>query len=235
MTDRLIPIYAMFALLALSGCNNQPVRDPEFAATAPRPVAAPAPVNGAIFQAGYAKPLFEDLRARHVGDLLTVQLVEETVASKSAETKVDKDNTTTITNPTLLGAAMQFNLPPLVPLASRLDNTLQTTLVGDRAFDGAGESKQNNSITGSVTVTVSEVLVNGNLVVQGEKLITLNQGHEHVRFSGIVRPADIDSDNTVVSTKVANARIIYAGQGQIADAGVMGWMARFFSGPYFPF
>ncbi len=225
----------LLAAAALTGCNNQPIRDPEFAAVPPRPVAAPAPSNGGIFQAGYSKPLFEDLKAMQVGDLLTVQLVEATGASKTAETKVDKDDTTTIANPTLLGSAVQFNLPPFVPLASRLNNSLQTTLSAEREFAGGGESTQTNSISGSITVTVSEVLANGNLVVQGEKLITLNQGHEHVRFSGIVRRADIDASNTVESTKVANARIIYAGQGQIADAGAMGWLARFFNGFYFPF
>lgn len=226
----------MALAVSTAGCNTAPTRDPEFAPVRPRPTIAPAPQNGAIYQAGYNIVLFEDIRARRVGDILTVTLNEQTDASKSAETTMDKDTTTTVTNPTLFGSAVQFNAPAFLPLASTTDNTLETTLGTSHAFDGSGESTQSNRLTGDITVTVAEVLPNGDLVVQGEKLLTLNQGHEHIRLSGTVRQTDISADNSVSSTKIANARIVYAGQGgPVADSNVLGWLARFFVSAFFPF
>lgn len=226
----------ILAALALGGCNTGIVRDPEFATVRPRPVLPPEPQGGSIYQAGFNMVLFEDLRARRVGDVLTIELEEEIDAEKSAETTVEKDTSTTIANPTVLGAPVQFNTPGFLPLASSSDNTLATELSSSNSFEGTGESTQSNRLTGQISVTVAEVLPNGDLVVQGEKLITLTEGHEHVRISGTVRQADIRSDNTVSSSKVANARIEYAGQGgAVASANVIGWLARFFVSAFFPF
>ena len=220
----------------LSGCNSAPVRDPKFASVRPRPLVAPPPENGAIYQAGFSRVLFEDLRARRVGDILTITLNEATNASKSSETTVDKATNTSVTNPTVLGSAVQFGAPGFLPLASTTNNTLATTLTSDHSFAGSGDTAQSNSLTGDISVTVAEVLPNGDLVVQGEKLLTLTEGHEHIRFSGTVRQSDIAADNTVVSTRVANARIIYAGEGgAVADANILGWLARFFVSAFFPF
>lgn len=224
-----------FAIL-LTGCNSAPIRDPEFASVRPRPIQPPVPENGAIYQAGFSLLLFEDLRARRVGDILTITLDEATNASKSAETTVDKDTTTSVTNPTLLGSSIQFGAPAFLPLASTTNNTLTTNLTSEHSFAGSGETAQSNRLTGDISVTVAEVLPNGDLVVQGEKLLTLTEGHEHVRFSGTVRQSDIAADNTVLSTRVANARIIYAGEGgAVADANILGWLASFFVSAFFPF
>ena len=227
-------------VVALAGCNSTPTRDPDFAAMRPSPVVPPPSRGGAIYQAGYEMVLFEDQRARRVGDILTIRLLEKTDASKKAETKLDKTNNTTIANPTILGSSPLFDVQGVpfgnkLPLASTTGNTLETNLSSDHEFDGSGESSQSNSLDGEITVTVAEVLPNGYLVVQGEKLLTLNRGHEHIRFSGIVRPADIASDNSVPSTKVADARIIYGGQGEVADSNAIGWIARFFISALLPF
>jgi len=170
-----------------------------------------------------------------VGDLLTVTLDERTDAEKTAETETTKETSARIANPTLLGSPVEFDTPGILPLASRRDNSLETSVSAEHEFEGETESTQSNRLRGSIAVTVAEVLPNGDLVVQGEKLITLTDGHEHVRLSGIVRQADIAPDNTVSSTKVGNARIEYAGQGAGADANVMGWLARFFVSAFFPF
>ena len=232
----LMSILVMVVAGLLSGCNSAPVRDPEFASVRPRPIQPPPAQNGAIYQAGFSVVLFEDLRARRVGDILTITLNEATNASKSAETTVDKDTSTSVTNPTLLGSSVQFGVPSFLPLADVTNNTLATTLDSDHSFAGSGETAQSNSLTGDISVTVAEVLPNGDLVVQGEKLLTLTEGHEHVRFSGTVRQSDIAADNTVASTRVANARIIYAGEGgAVADANILGWLARFFVSAFFPF
>ena len=226
----------LLLLTVLGGCNTTPSRDPEFAAVRPRPVEPPASSGGGVYQAGHSLVLFEDLRARRVGDILTIALNERTAASKSADTEFDKSTSTTITNPTVLGSPVLFGVPGALPLASTSDNTLESSLSSSNEFEGGGQSSQSNSLTGDITVTVAEVLPNGDLFVQGEKILTLTEGHEHIRISGTVRQVDISPDNTVTSTRVANARIIYAGEGGgVADSNIAGWLARFFVSAFFPF
>lgn len=221
-------------LLLLSGCATvQPPRD-SYRPTYP-PVAAPPPqANGAIYQAGYSMALFEDLKARRVGDTITVVLQEKTQASKDAKTETSKDNSVNIDNPTLLGSELKFDTP-FLPHADGRSSNLGTSLGSNQEFTGEGSSSQGNSLTGNITVTIAEVLPNGNLVVRGEKWLTLNQGDEYIQISGIVRPFDIKSDNTILSSQVADARITYSGEGMVADSNKMGWMSRFFASVIWPF
>jgi flagellar L-ring protein precursor FlgH len=230
--------FQVLATLAavLIGCNTAPKRDPNFAAQLPA-VREPAAqgATGAIYQPGYDTALFEDLRARRIGDLLTVKLVESTNATKEATTNTDREQTTTIENPTVFGTTPQFDLPSSLPLASTDDNTLETSVSSDHEFEGTADSSQSNSLTGDITVTVADVFPNGNLFIRGEKRLNLNQGNEYVKIAGIVRPVDIGADNTVPSTKIADATIVYAGDGALADANKLGWLARFFISAVFPF
>jgi len=228
---------AGFGLAAsmLAGCNTVPVRDPSYSAT--YPVAFEQPVqarNGSIYQTGYDVTYFEDIKARRVGDILTIQLVESTNASKSSSTDIDRAQTTTVTNPTVLGAVPQFNLPGILPLTPTKNNSLESSLGASQEFGGGADSAQSNSLSGDITVTIADVLPNGNLVVRGEKRLNLNQGNEYVKISGIVRPHDITTANTVLSTKVADATIVYSADGASADANKMGWLARFFVSDWFP-
>lgn len=221
--------------LLLGGCAALPAHDKSYASTPPRP-AVIAPENaGSIYQPGHSVALFEDLKARRVGDTLTIVLSESTSASKNAKTNTKKENSVDIANPTILGSSPQFNAPGFIPLASNRNNTLETGIDSTKEFKGEADSSQGNSLRGNVTVTVAEVLPNGNLVVRGEKRLTLNQGDEYVRISGIVRPIDIRSDNSVPSSQVADARIIYTGTGALADTNSMGWLARLFNSGWWPF
>lgn len=230
---RLLTLLVLASLVA--GCNTAPVRDPAYAPVRPV-IAPPAPIgNGAIYQTGYERSWFEDMRARRVGDMLTVKLAEKTDAKKEATTSVKKDNTTSITNPTILGSTPQFNTLSVLPLASNTDNTLAFNLQSANDFSGEGESEQKNELTGDITVTVIEVLPNGYLMVRGEKRIGINQGNEYLRLSGIVRPADIDSTNTVLSNRLADPTIVYVGDGAVADSNAIGWLAKFFVSALFPF
>lgn len=222
--------------LFAAGCSTSPAKlaSEGFETVRPPYVSPPPQQQGGIFQAGYNMSLYEDMRARRVGDIITVILTESTNASKQASTSTSKDTSIDIANPTLFGRELRFDLPR--PFNSAKQNaTLETGVESSNAFDGEGDSAQSNSLTGNVTVTVAEVLPNGNLIVQGQKRITINQGDELVRFSGIVRPQDISSDNTVLSTKVANARIAYVGEGMLADANSQGWLGRFFNSKWWPF
>ena len=225
----------ILAAIAMSGCNTTPKRDPMFAPVRPAYVQPQVVNNGAIYQAGQEKAWFEDMRARRVGDLITVKLVEKTEGSKEANSEIKKSQDTTIANPTIWGSTPQFSVPGIIPLASNSNNTLETSVSSTSNFKGEGDADQSNELTGSVTVTVVEVLPNGYLVVRGEKRIGINQGNEYVKLSGIVRPADIDSTNTVESTKIGDATILYVGDGQVADSSVMGWLSKFFISAIMPF
>ena len=219
-----------FMLLAaggavLAGCASQPpmVSDPTFAAVLePEPRMLEPKRNGAIFHPELHGGLFGDQKAFQVGDVLTVMLQENTDASKSAKATTNKGDNAEFKVSRLFGAP---------------DNTLgnmNANIQGTRSFSGSGEAAQKNKLSGSITVTVARVLPNGNLVIQGEKFIGINQGLEFVRLSGVVRPADVARDNTVPSTRVANARIQYGGEGALNDANTQGWLGRFFNSPFFP-
>ncbi|MDH5693477.1 MAG: flagellar basal body L-ring protein FlgH [Gammaproteobacteria bacterium] len=220
-------VIALLLVLFAVGCSMNPPApaDPEFAPIRPI-VAAPPPIeDGSLYQTGYGMSLFSDVSAKRVGDVITVILQENTNASKSTSTQTQKESNVDIPVPTIFGQGITY----------KGQNILSANLESDRGFSGQGDSSQSNRLTGRVTVTVSEVLANGYLVVQGEKRLTLNQGSEHIRFSGIVRPADIRSDNTVLSSTVANAQIIYGGTGALADASSPGWLSRFLNSPWWPF
>lgn len=231
-------LIATAILVQLSGCMNDKKafpNDPNYAPTPPRQMPAPRVQNGAIYQAGYDKPLFSDRKARQIGDLLTIRLVEQTQMNKAANTKTDRTTTAAVTNPTILGSSPQFNAPAILPLASNQNNTLETNFSSNDHLDAKAISDQQNKLTGNITVTVSDVLSNGNLVIRGEKWLTLNQGDEFIRFTGIVRPEDIDSNNQVDSTRVGNARITYSGGGEVADSNAKPWFVKFFTGMLWPF
>ena len=181
--------------------------------------------NGAIYQDGRDIALFENAIAHRVGDPITIRLEEATTASKTATTSTKKASSAALPGPTLLGKPVTIHGTPI--LSASLGDTSQ--------FDGAGSSAQSNTLKGDVTVTVARRLENGNLFVRGEKWLTLNQGREYVRIQGIVRPIDIGPDNSISSTKVANAAIAYGGKGALADATAPGWLSRFFNSPYMPF
>ena len=226
---------AYLAVAMFSGCASQaPPRD-NYRPTLPPAYTSIEPVGGSIYQASGDVRLFEDVKARRIGDVITVLLQESTSASKSAKTSTDKDQETAIANPTFFGASPQFNLPGFIPLDSNRDNTLQQNLEAARSFEGEADSSQSNSLTGAITVTISDVLPNGNLVVRGEKWLTLNQGEEFIQISGIVRPQDVGTNNTVLSSQIGDARITYSGEGVLAESNEMGWLARFFNHPVWPF
>jgi flagellar L-ring protein precursor FlgH len=226
------PLIALSLALLLIGCQSAPTRDTAFAPAEPTmPPAAPQG-NGAIYQAGYEQNWFENNTAHRVGDLLTVRLVESTDASASNSSAVDKSNSTSISNPTLLGNSPSFGIPGV---NGNGRSNLAFGLDSSHSFSGNGDMAQSNALTGSITVMVYQVLPNGYLRVRGEKRIGMNSGNEYVRLSGIVRPADIDNTNSIASTRVADATLEYKGDGQVADASVMGWMAKFFISSLMPF
>lgn len=231
----LIPVLIVLLGL-LSGCNSNTVkRDPAYAAVRPVPVEQQENFDGAIFDARNNISLFEDYRARRVGDILTVRLEEQTDAEKESETTVSKNNNTSIANPTIFGVQPQFSLPSQLPLNNTSNNNLAFGFGSETDFEGEGESEQNNLLSGNISVSVVEVLPNGNMIVRGEKVITINQGNEYIRLSGMISPRDIEADNSISSVRIADAQISYVGDGPTQDANVMGWLSRFFASALMPF
>jgi flagellar L-ring protein precursor FlgH len=193
-----------------------------------QPVELPAysePESGAIYAVGRDIRLFEDRKANRIGDILTVRLVEQTNASKSSQTSTDKSTETTLANPTVFGTVLTNKGIPL----------FGGSLSGDQQFEGKGSSSQSNSLAGDITVTVVDRLPNGNLLIRGEKWVTLNQGQEFIRLSGIIRPDDIQPDNSLLSTRIANAKITYSSKGVLAAANRMGLISRFFHSILHPY
>jgi flagellar L-ring protein precursor FlgH len=181
---------------------------------------ATGPQNGAIFQPQYAAyanyvPLFEDRRARNIGDTLTILINEKVSASKRATTAADRKG------------GMSFVVPE-IQLGTKSYPGGSIKANSNNEFEGGGDSAANNVFTGAIAVTVIEVLPNGNLVVSGEKQIGINQGSEFIRLSGVVNPTFILAGNQVSSTTVADARLEYRGSGYIDEAQTMGWLARVF-------
>lgn len=222
-------------LLTATACQSQLKRDPEFAAVRPPLPPAQPEANGSIYHSGFDMRFFEDVKARRVGDILVVQLVENTDSTKSNETTVNKSTSTTIDNPTIFGTSPEFSLPGFFPLANTKDVNLDTSLSSNHSFSGDSSSDQSNQLNGTIAVSVVEVLPNGNMIVRGEKRMTLNQGNEYIRISGIVRPTDVLANNTVLSTQIADATITYTGEGSGNDSNVLGWLAKFFISAILPF
>ena len=216
--NRISTMLVLGATLA-SGCSVIVGEQPGSYAAAAPVVASPVRAeSGAIWNTSRSLTLFDDLKARQVGDTLTIRLAERTQASKSASTDASRESNIELPSPTLLGGTVTRNGDDI------LNNDVEST----QEFTGEGTSSQSNRLDGSITVTVAEVLPNGNLYVRGEKWLTLNQGEEYVQVAGIVRPSDISADNSVPSFKVADARITYSGNGVVGDANKPGLLARLF-------
>ena len=217
----------VLVILLTAGCasNASKARNhPEFSITYPV-IEKPLPSDtGSIFQSSRSMSLFIDEKARRVGDIILVQLSERTNATTSASSSTNKSSSSDSTVAALLGRGVTRGGVPLLGL----------DLESEKEFAGGGDSTQSNSLTGTIAVTVSDVMANGYLVVRGEKLISINQGDEYVRLSGIIRPQDIDSSNMVASSQLANAQIVYGGNGPINSANEMGWLDRILQSSWWP-
>ena len=210
---------SVLALVALAACAlvpKEPITQQPMTARPPAP-----PLNsaspGAIYNAGYAgRPLFEDQRPRNTGDIITIVIAENVNATKSSAANAARN------------ASEPFAVPVTPGLFGGLFHNTNLSASGSNGFNGAGGASAANTFNGTLTVTVTGVLPNGNLEVSGEKQMLINQGNEFVRFSGVVNPTTISGTNTVFSTQVADAKIEYSAKGYIDESQQMGWLQRFF-------
>ena len=194
------------------------------------PEVSPAERGGSLYAVATEMTLFEDVKASRRGDIVNVILAEKNTAKKSSDTSISKTNEATLNNP-VLGGSERSEVGTLWGRGFNLGFGLDS----EQSFSGQSGSNQSNQLSGSIAVMVIEELPRGNLLIQGEKWITLNQGNEFIRIRGVVRKADISSNNTILSTLIADARISYSGTGAPAHANSMGWLSRFFNSALQPF
>ncbi|MGQ8366361.1 flagellar basal body L-ring protein FlgH [Glaciecola sp. 1036] len=218
-------IASYFVVGCSSTSTEAPIADdPFFAPATPIYKREEIAETGSLFTQAAANSLYSDVKARRVGDIITVALRENTNASKSAGTVTSK--------------ASNVDVQPILGLGNnpiRIGNeAIQFGMNSSNDFSGDAQANQSNSLQGNISVTVVEVMPNQNLVIRGEKWLTLNSGDEYIRLTGIIRPADITPDNEIQSTKIANARIQYSGTGSFARAQEKGWLTKFFSSQWWP-
>ncbi len=236
-------LFSGLTLSLLSGCAAQRLEhDPKYEPVRPQAVITKPQNTGSIYLTSNNITLFETVKAHRVGDILTVVFDEKTTGKKETKTEDKKGMTVGLSNPTIFGKAVttdattgNASADTGLGLANELLQALNTSIASNNDFKSKGKSEQKNSLTGNIGVTIKEVLPNGNLIVQGEKLVTINQGDEYIQLSGIIRGRDVSLDNQISSSKVANAQIVYSGVGLTHDSNAAGWGSRFFLSDVWPF
>lgn len=223
---RIIAMVSIVSLMSACASMQEPSQDdPYFSPIAPDAPARPLMQSGSLFTQHYSNSLYSDNKARREGDIITVVLRESTQASKKAKTELQKDSSSS------LDPVIGLNGNPLTVGG----NSLQFGLSSTSDYKGDSKADQSNSLVGNISVNVLQVLNNGNLVIRGEKWLTLNTGKEYIRLTGVIRSQDVDVNNTVESTKIANARIEYSGTGAHHSGQSPGWLSQFFNSSYWPF
>lgn len=226
VTTRVCLLAVLLPVLA-SGCATieqakvQP-NDPDFAPILPKMEEEPIVPTGSLFKANYVNNIYSDSKAHRVGDIISVVLSESTQAQKNAKTELKKENSAKL-DPFVAFGHDSFRGKPI---SFQLDQGSN--------FKGDSKLNQGNSLSGNISVHVLRVLPNGNLMIRGEKWMSLNNGDEYIRLTGVIRAQDISSNNTITSSKVANARIQYAGTGTFADVQEQGWLSKFFNSTWWP-
>lgn len=204
-------------LLGLVSCGTTPTTVVQQPTTVrPQELISPTAGNGSIYQGTAYRPLFEDRRPRMVGDILTIVINEKTQAGKQASSNASKTG------------AVDSSISAVVGMPLKMFQGLGVIADSSNEFDDASKVNSSNTFNGNITVTVTEVLPNGNLVVAGEKQIALDKGTEYIRMSGVVQPDTIQIGNSVPSSKVADVRLEYRTSANFDKAEVMNWMGRFF-------
>lgn len=220
----------IFMLGVLTACTSVPLEpdvypgDPAYAPVSAESLQSPSNTTGSLFQARLNSGPYTDQQARRVGDIITVIFDETYKSSKSAQTKADKKSENKSSVGSLFGSVPTFH-----------GMTPDMDMKNDRSFSGKGDADRSNSLTGQISVTVADILPNGVLSIRGEKWLTLSEGDEYIRITGLIRPQDISPVNTVVSTKVADARISFGGRGGLNNATKQGWFGRMSMSPWWPF
>lgn len=212
-------------LMAMTACVNQTAQAPP---PMPERLSLPLseekiaqPSEGSIFSAK-SKNLYEDNRAHRIGDIVLVKIVETSSGKKTAETKTSRDSSLTGGISSLFGFEKSLltkggqNTPGLTNLNADMANS----------FQGKGETKRDSTVTATLSAKVVDIAMDGNLMIQGYREVRVNNETQHIILSGLVRPADISQDNSILSSNIADARIEYNGTGALASKQQPGWLSN---------
>jgi flagellar L-ring protein precursor FlgH len=230
MKNKLFCVLVVIFISQISACSNTIElskalpNDPDFAPILPEIEEEAIIPTGSLFKENYVNNIYSDSKAHRIGDIISVILSESTQAKKNAKTELKKQSNTELDPVIGLGG---------VPVTMN-GKAVQFGINQSTNFKGDSKADQGNSLSGDISVHVLRVLPNGNLMIRGEKWITLNNGDEYIRLTGVIRAKDINSNNTILSTKIANARIQYAGTGSFADVNEQGWLTKFFNSTWWP-
>ena len=230
MKSKLFYVLVIMLVSQISACSNTVElskalpNDPDFAPILPEMEEEAIIPTGSLFKENYVNNIYSDSKAHRIGDIISVILSESTQANKNAKTELKKESSSALDPITALGGT---------PVTLN-GQTVQFGINQNSKFKGDAKADQGNSLSGDISVHVLRVLPNGNLMIRGEKWITLNNGDEYIRLTGVIRAKDINSNNTILSTKIANARIQYAGTGSFADVNEQGWLTKFFNSSWWP-
>jgi flagellar L-ring protein precursor FlgH len=230
MKRKLFCVLLTILISQISACSNTVElskvlpNDPDFAPILPEMDEEAIIPTGSLFKANYINNIYSDSKARRVGDIISVILSESTQANKNSKTELKKESETALEPIIGLGGA---------PVTMK-GQAVQFGMNQNSSFKGNSKADQGNSLSGDISVHVLRVLPNGNLMIRGEKWLTLNNGDEYIRLTGVIRAKDINSNNTILSTKIANARIQYSGTGSFADVNEQGWLTKFFNSSWWP-
>ena len=230
MKNKLFCVLVVIFISQISACSNTIElskalpNDPDFAPILPETEEEAIIPTGSLFKENYVNNIYSDSKAHRIGDIISVILSESTQAKKNAKTELKKQSNTELDPVIGLGG---------VPVTMN-GKAVQFGINQSTNFKGDSKADQGNSLSGDISVHVLRVLPNGNLMIRGEKWITLNNGDEYIRLTGVIRAKDINSNNTILSTKIANARIQYAGTGSFADVNEQGWLTKFFNSTWWP-
>jgi flagellar L-ring protein precursor FlgH len=205
---------SLISLLMLAACASAPTAD-DYSLLYAAVHEKGADRGGTIYQPGSYDALASDQRARRVGDVVFVQLIERTQATKAASAKTSRS------------ANIRTRLPTAKPFSYVPDGLLDGG--GDQSFDGKGTAAQSNQLTGDISAVVEKILPSGTLYIRGRKQIVLNRGTEFIEITGLIRPQDIQPGNRIDSPRIADVRMSYTGRGEVAIQSKSGWLQRFFT------
>lgn len=217
-------LLSLFLMMGASGCANslkdvKNLVDPPPEEEVPLQLMAEPATQGSLWQEGNGRAyLFEDLRASRVGDIVIVRIVEQHKGSKSASTQADREST--------YDGSFGGSLFGLGNFATPLVDGVEVNASTNSAFDGSGSTSREDTLTGTIAARVVEVLQNGDLRIRGKREVTVNSERQTMVLSGMVRPIDVDTSNTVLSSAIADAKITYTGLGVVDDVQRPGWMVR---------
>ncbi|KMP10832.1 hypothetical protein UR09_03400 [Candidatus Nitromaritima sp. SCGC AAA799-A02] len=225
-----LPWMLIFVSLGLGACaNTHKAVDPR-STVIPEKIyeSAAKPTDGAIWSGDTSKNLlFEDTKARKVGDIVTVVLNENATSTQTATTDTSKDSSINLDTNGVLGLPSNFNIQNFLGMGTQFDPNLNATT--SKSTQGSGTTTRSGSLTGTVSATIIAINGNGNFEIKGTRSVTVNNEEQLMVLRGTIRPSDINFDNTINSSLVANASITYSGEGVIADEQKVGWLMRIVS------